>query len=290
MTRPLRVHLRDGFYHVTLRGNHQQPIFRINADRMRLNDIVAEALEKYAAKLHAYCWMTNHLHFLIQVSDDPLGLVMRRIASTYARAFQRKLQTTGHLFERRYYARVVDVEAYLLLLLRYIHLNPVVAGLARVARDYPWSSYHAYAGTKVEPWITTDFALRMFGSPRHEAIAAYLQFLNCDLADAVYPLDEPPPTRPPERDRGQAIVNSRTTRNRSQSLAKMIEEACRRFERTPEQLHSESRDPYLMKVRAWITRRALEQGTASLSEISRALGRDRATLRHAMRRYPTEPE
>ena len=290
MTRPLRVHLRDGFYHVTLRGNHQQPIFRINADRLRLNDIVAEALEKHAAKLHAYCWMTNHLHFLIQVSDDPLGLVMRRIASTYARAFQRKLQTTGHLFERRYYAKVVDVEAYLLLLLRYVHLNPVVAGLVKAAPDYPWSSYHAYAGTRAEPWITTDFALTMFGSPRREAIAAYLQFLKCDLEDAVYPLDEPPPSPPPEGDRCHKPVGSRTTHNCPQSLAEIIVEACRRFERTPEQLHSESRDPYLMRVRAWITRRALEQGTANLSEISRVLGRDRATLRHALRRYPKEPE
>jgi REP element-mobilizing transposase RayT/DNA-binding protein Fis len=290
MTRPLRVHLRDGFYHVTLRGNHQQPIFLIDGDRQRLNRIVSDAMDRYTAKLHAYCWMTNHLHFLIQVSEHPLGLVMRQIASQYARAFQRKLQTTGHLFERRYYARVVDVEAYLLLLLRYIHLNPVVAGLVKVAGHYPWSSYHVYAGTKTEPWVTTDFALRMFGSPRSQAIAAYLRFLNCDLEDVVYPIDEPPPSLPPVRDRGQPNANSRANRKCTQSLAELIEESCRRFGTTSERLHSESRDPYLMQVRAWISRRALEQGIANLSEISRVLGRDRATLRHAMRRYPRELE
>jgi putative transposase len=290
MSRPLRVHLRGGFYHVTLRGNHQQPIFHIDGDRQRLDEIVAGALETYAARLHAYCWMTNHLHFLIQVSDDPLGSVMRQIASAYARAFQRKLQTTGHLFERRYHARIVDVESYLLRLLRYIHLNPVVAGMARVAGDYRWSSHHAYAGTQAVPWITTDFALKMFGSPRSEAVAAYLLFLNCDLADAAYPLDEPASSCPPERKPDRTFVGKGTQSQDAQSLAELLDEACRRFGTTVEQLRSESRDQYLIQVRAWIARRALERKIANLSQIARMLGRDRTTLRSAMQRYPREPE
>ena len=289
MPRPLRVHLPGGFYHATLRGNHQQAIFLIAADRLRLNDIVADALRRYEAKLHAYCWMTNHLHFLIQVQSQPLGLVMRQIASDYARAFQRKLQTTGHLFERRYHARIVDVERYLFRLLRYIHLNPVAAGLADSVGDYRWSSHHDYAGTVAAPWMTTEFVLKMFSSNRRQAVAAYLQFMDCDREDAVDPLEDAAP-QPKDLERTPAPVGQRAPQPGSESLDKIIADACVRFEVTLHQLRSDCRDLYLMQVRAWITRYALESRVANLSQIARSLGRDRATLRNAMERYPKEPE
>jgi REP element-mobilizing transposase RayT len=286
MSRPLRIHLPGGFYHVTLRGNHQQAIFAIDADRLRLNEIVAAALERYAAQLHGYCWMTNHLHFLLRVGDVPLGVVMRQIASTYARAYQRKLETTGHLFERRYHARVVDAEAYLLQVLRYIHRNPVEAGLAKSPGQYRWSSHHAYAGRRVEPWLVTDFALRMLAARRDHAVAAFSRFLDCSEGDSSYPLDHVPPT--PQDPLSRPPQAPPTARLEPHSLTALIEEACRRFETTLEQLYSDSRDLYLMQVRGWIVRRALVGKIANLSQIARALGRDRATLRHAMRRYPDE--
>ena len=166
MPRRLRIHLANGFYHVTLLGNHQQAIFHTVQDRQLLNVIVAESIERHAAQVHAYCWMTNHLHLLVRVSDEPLGHVMRLIASKYAKAFQRKLDTSGHLFERRYFARLIDGDAYLMAVLRYIHLNPVAAGLTPSAAEYPWSSHHAYGGGSAESWLTMDFVLALFGSDR----------------------------------------------------------------------------------------------------------------------------
>ncbi|MES1192275.1 MAG: transposase [Steroidobacter sp.] len=85
MPRKPRIHVPGAFYHVTLRGNHSQDIFFSPNDRWMLNQIVAEVLDRFHARLHAYCWMTNHVHLLIQVGDTPLGRLMLRIASRYAR-------------------------------------------------------------------------------------------------------------------------------------------------------------------------------------------------------------
>lgn len=149
--------LPGAFYHVTLRGNHRQDIFVQSADRQILNEIVAEVMEQFGARLHAYCWMTNHIHALIQVSDVPLGSLMLRIAGRYARTIQAGLHTTGHLFEKRYQPVLVDQDEYLLQLLRYIHFNPVRARLVEFLDHYPWSSHRVYLGQREEPWVTTAF-------------------------------------------------------------------------------------------------------------------------------------
>ncbi len=162
MPRPLRIHVSGGFYHVTLRGNHRRPIFFAQTDRNLLDAIVADSIKRFAARIHAYCWMTNHIHLLLQVSDVPLGRIILRIASRYARSVQSRLATTGHLFERRFHAVLIDAERYLLELIRYIHLNPVRAGLASRPGSYPWSSHHAYLSPGSIPWVTTATALACF--------------------------------------------------------------------------------------------------------------------------------
>lgn len=108
MPRQRRIHVSGGLYHAVLRGNHRQAIFDGSDDYLCFEDIVARALEHYGASLFAYCWMTNHVHLAIRIADAPLGSVMRIVASRYARAKQRAVATTGHLFERRYRARLVD--------------------------------------------------------------------------------------------------------------------------------------------------------------------------------------
>jgi putative transposase len=113
--------------HVTARGNHRQDIFFKHADRQLLDEIMSEALERSGARIHAYCWMTNHVHLLVQVGERPLGRLMQQVGARFARTIQKELRTTGHLFENRYHALLVDVDNYFLELLRYIHLNPVRA-------------------------------------------------------------------------------------------------------------------------------------------------------------------
>jgi putative transposase len=173
MPRLPRLHVEGGCYHVVLRGNHRESIFSTSADRSILNEYVAESMEKYAARIHAYCWMTNHLHALIQIGQQPLGLVVKRFAMRYSRHRHRQLRTTGHLFERRYKAWLVDADTYFIALLQYIHRNPVEARVVSTADEYPWSSHRAYLGIEMVPWLTTEFGLGFFANTIETARIKY---------------------------------------------------------------------------------------------------------------------
>ncbi|MES1195634.1 MAG: transposase [Steroidobacter sp.] len=126
------------------RGNHREDLFSTTPDRHVLNDIVAEALVEMNARLHSFCWMTNHLHALIQIGDRPLGKLMQRIATRYSRYRHRLLSTTGHLFERRYKAWLIEEDVYFITLLQYIYLNPVRANIVTTADEYEWSSHRSH--------------------------------------------------------------------------------------------------------------------------------------------------
>ena len=114
MPRSPRIHAPGAMYHVTLRGNHRQDIFVTPDDRSLLTHIIRDILVDCGAQLHAYCYMTNHVHALLQVSDTPLSKIMLLVAGRYARRVQARLETTGHLFEKRYHALLVDADEYLL--------------------------------------------------------------------------------------------------------------------------------------------------------------------------------
>ena len=288
MPRAPRVHMPGAFYHVTLRGNHRERLFVAEGDQRLLNVIVARAMAASDARLHAYCWMTNHLHLLVQVDREPLARPMRSIASEFSRAMHKKLDTTGHFFENRYHASLVDTESYFLELVRYIHLNPVRAGIVARPGQYPWSSHHAYVGSRQESWLTTEFVLRMFGSDDVSAVLAYARFLDC--ADAAE--WEPGITTTPASPRAEQPRSAPPTRfaEPATTLEDVIAEACRRFELTEERLVSRSRDLHASQVRAWIAIRAMDGRVCALSAVARRLGRHEATLREAVRLRRHDPE
>lgn len=289
MPRRLRIHVPGGFYHVTLRGNHRQPVFGCDADRGLLNMIVARAIQKYDARLHAYCWMTNHLHFLIQVGDEPLAHPMRQIAGEFARVMQGRMTSNGHFFERRYHATLIEATDYLFTALHYIHRNPLEAGIVGAVDQYRWSSHHAYAGRRIETWLTTAFILEKFAPNGRDAIKAYESFIDADRSELESPFPEGAFIFGSD-EFVQRIRGARPKVQRDQRLAELIMEACTRFERTREQLISPVRDRYMTKVRAWIAHQAAARGIAGRSEVARALGRSEGTLRSAILMYPDEIE
>lgn len=288
MPRPPRIHIPGAFYHVTLRGNHRQHIFFRPTDRQLLNEIVAEALDLFCARVHAYCYMTNHIHALVQIGDKPLGALMLRIAGRYARTIQANLHTTGHLFEKRYHPVLVDHDAYLLQLLRYIHLNPVRAAMVSSPEQYPWSSHLTYLGQREEPWITTSFALAMFHSNRHEAIEAYRRFVLEVDATAHSPLKECNPND--SRILGSDDFASRSLGNAwrprcGKTLQDLLTEAYSVFGVSADQLRSASRRHELVRARAWVAHQAVTLRVTSLAAVARELHRDESSLRNAMMRY-----
>ena len=290
MPRRLRLHVPGGFYHVTLRGNHRQPIFFAAADRDRLDDVVAEAIHRLEARIHAYCWMTNHIHVLVQIADAPLGHLMLRIASQYARAVQTRLDTTGHLFERRYHAVLVDADGYLTTLIRYIHLNPVRGGLVSDPGDYVWSSHRVYLGLSQRDWVTTRFALRMLSNQPKRAAERYRELMG--KSDACkWGAGELAPHRDEPQVLGSddfvARIKGSDYRPRShQSLDDLIRVCGERFQVTPASLASRSRAPKLVVARAWISREALAGRVASICEVARRLGRSESAIRYLIQRDP----
>ncbi|HMN44989.1 MAG TPA: transposase [Povalibacter sp.] len=287
MPRPLRLHVPGAFYHVTLRGNHRQNIFFKPADRDLFNEIAAEVIERFTTRLHAYCLMTNHVHLLIQVGEVPLGRLMLRIAGRYARAIQRQLHTTGHLFEKRYHPVIVDADEYLLELLRYIHLNPLRARMVDAAEAYRWSSHHAYLGTRTEPWVTTDFALSMFHSNRAQAVAAYDRFVG-ECPDVHSPLNEcnvnDRRILGSDEFAGKLLGDAWQAKSRK-TLHELMDDAAHKFSISHESLLSPSRQRHLSKARAWVAYEAISLRIASLSQVARLLQRDESSLRAAIQRY-----
>ena len=289
MARPLRIHVPGGIYHVTLRGNHQQDIFFTPADRARMSGLIAQVLERFDARLHAYCYMTNHVHALLQVSDVPLGRLMLRIAGQYARMTQARLLTTGHLFEKRYHPILVDTDAYLLELVRYIHLNPVRARLVSTPAEYPWTSHHAYLGQRVEPWVTTDLALSLLSQCRDRAIAAYETFVNEAVgAEAPRsPLENRNPSDPRilgSDEFARRMLGEEWKPRSRKTLQQLIDEACVKFEVGAAELNSQSRHPKLMAARAWVANEAVQGRVATLSAVARAFNRNESSLRRALAR------
>ena len=151
MPRKPRLHFPGAFYHVLLRGNDGQKIFFDEEDRYRLYLLLQEGTCRYGHRVHAFCFIGNHLHFVIQVADVPLSRIVQNFSFRFTRWINRKQGRVGHLFQGRFKAILVDAERYLLELVRYIHLNPVRAGFTKGAEDYPWSGHKAYLGIEYIP-------------------------------------------------------------------------------------------------------------------------------------------
>jgi len=289
MPRKPRLHVPGGFYHVTLRGNHQDDLFGTIEDRKVLNDIVAEALPLHGARCHAFCWMTNHLHSSVQVGDTPLGPLMQRIAVRYAKYRHKQLGIKGHLFERRYGGWLVQTDLYFVTLLRYIHLNPVNAGMVKTAQEYPWSSHRAYLGLETIPWLTTSFGLSMFGKTEEIARRHYRIMVAGDLyASELSILEQvnPKDSRVLGTDDFLATLKKPTWKPRSKlTLDAVIDQECKRCNVTVEALKSPSRQRALSVVRSAVTRRAVKDGIATIREVARALGRCPSGLCKRMKRY-----
>lgn len=159
MPRKARKKSASVIYHVMLRGIDRQLIFEDAEDYERFLSILQECREISCFKLHAYCLMGNHVHILLKVQDDSLETIFKKIGGRYVYYYNVKYQRVGHLFQDRFKSEPVEDDAYFLTVLRYIHQNPVKAGLCSKVGDYPYSSFGEYLSDSA--WVDTDFAFSM---------------------------------------------------------------------------------------------------------------------------------
>lgn len=179
MARPLRIEYPDAVYHVTSRGNARSDIFHSDQDREEFLFILDNVIRRFNWLCHAYCLMDNHYHLLIETPDGNLSLGMRQLNGIYTQKYNYLHGKTGHVFQGRYKAILVDKESYLLELCRYVVLNPVRAKMISKPEEWKWSSYHYTAGMKKVPvFLTTDWIIGYFSKSKAEAQKLYRKFVK----------------------------------------------------------------------------------------------------------------
>ena len=178
MARKTRIEFPGAFYHVLARGNNKQKIFKDEQDyKIYILDL-KRYHERYKFILYAYALMPNHVHLLIETGLTPLSKIMQGLQQSYTSYFHKKYNCIGHIFQARYKAILCQRDAYLLELVRYIHLNAVRATQVDSPEKYPWSSHRVYLGYLRQSFIKKDFIFRLLSDNRSVAEKIYRQFIK----------------------------------------------------------------------------------------------------------------
>ena len=181
MARKPRVEFEGAFYHVIVRGNQRQKIFRDDRDRLYYVERVEHYRQRYRFTLYAYVLLSNHVHLLLEIGKIPLSRILQGIQFTYTQYYNRRYRKVGHLFQGRYKAILCDRDAYLLELVRYIHLNPARLKNPQPIATYRWSSHPAYLGAKGPVGVESDLVLAQLGNTKGQALEAYRKFIEDGL-------------------------------------------------------------------------------------------------------------
>ncbi len=191
MARPQRIEYEGAVYHVTVRGNERRALFLDDGDRERFLRVLGESVASFEIRLYLFCLMGNHIHLVLETPRGNLGRFMHRLQTAYTVYFNHRHQRHGHLLQGRYGACLVERDAYLLRLSRYVHLNPVFtkalrhrpAGERRVfLREYPWSSYRSYIGKDRRlGWVDYAPILATVASAGSQSAATYRRFVEAGM-------------------------------------------------------------------------------------------------------------
>jgi len=287
-----RVHFAGALYHVISRGNQRQTIFRADADRHRYLELLAHYRVRYPFQLRAYVLMTNHVHLLIEVGKHPLAKIMQGLQQSYTIYFNRKYKLVGHLFQGRYKDILCDRDAYLLELVRYIHLNPVRSKMVSAPGEYLWSSHRDYLNTgtpRAAAMVQSDWILSQFGENLAQARRQYAAFalegIGSGHRDDFYEVKE-------QRYLGDALFVEKISRTldldpprtAKVDLSAIETAVSRRYKHEVELLYSPTKDHRGSFARAVVGYLAQELGAIRLNEIARRYRRDQVTLSLGIKR------
>ena len=186
MSRPLRIQFPDAWYHLMNRGRHGDQIFFDPGDYFQFIELLQDTAEMWNLRIAAYCLMPNHYHLLVQTPDANLSRCMRHIDGVYTQSFNRRHGCDGQLFRGRYKSILIEVDQYLLHLVRYIHRNPLKSGLVDRIDEYSWSSHKGYLSRAVKwNWLYKEYLLSMLSTQTSEQLKHYRYFMARDDVDGV---------------------------------------------------------------------------------------------------------
>ncbi len=306
MPRPPRMEYPGAFYHVYSRGNRKEKIYHSTGDYQLFETILMEAAERCQVSLYAWCLMPNHFHLLIETPLGNISIFMRCLLTRYARLFNLRHKLVGHVFQSRYQALVCEKESTFLVLVRYIHLNPVRAKVPLVKKldEWRWSSHRHYMngdGPETVRWAARAF----FGGGKQKgrySCRMYLDFL--DQSDAGVDA-EAETTLSANGNRilgGDSFIDELQKKRECQasddagslramaSCAALRDETCRLFGVRPADLAGPNRNQSLGRIRRALVFVGRRYYRFSSAELGRILNRDGTAVSHMMRRHQTEGE
>lgn len=258
-------------HHLIGRGVRGQSLFHDRVDYQLFLEMAARCLIPAGHSILAYCLMSNHVHMVLTCGDEDLSAAMQRLLLGYARHLNRRLEQNGHVFQGRHHSRHCRDEAYARQLFRYVHLNPVRAGLVSDPLDYPWSSLAAYVGGRLPIPVSTGLLGGLFSSPRsmwrllrdpHPFEEEWL-----DLDELVQLQLSGP--------RGRGGPHLRTT---PRGLEELMAEVCGQSGLSVTELSGRSRLRHVRRARRLFAERALTELGCSHAEVAAALGRSRSSV------------
>ena len=181
MARQLRIEYEGAIYHITARGNERKKIFFAERDYQKFKEYLVVVQERFGCVLHAYVLMGNHYHLILETKEKNLSRAMHYLNSSYTTYVNVKRKRNGHLLQGRFKSIIVDKDKYLLELSRYVHLNPVRAGMAKRPEEYRHSSYKAYIDRRQIDCVKTEMILGMVSSTAGDGYQKYREFIESGI-------------------------------------------------------------------------------------------------------------
>ena len=190
MPRKSRIDAPGALHHVIIRGIERRKIFRSDDDRLNFVNRLSELVPETKTDCFAWAMLENHVHFLFRTGSVPVSVLMSRLLTGYAGWFNRKYRRHGQLFQNRYKSILCQQDPYLKELVRYIHLNPLRAGLVTTLKElagYPWSGHGALMNKSERPWQNIEYVLGLFSDHKRGARKRYQEFVGQGISEGRRP-------------------------------------------------------------------------------------------------------
>lgn len=281
MPRRPRVFAEGAIYHVYVRTTRREPVFADAGEADRLLDLVREVKRQDKFSVLAWCVMPSHYHLVLRTAEVPLSRSMRLIQGRFAQGYNRRHGSIGSVWQERYKAKLICETVYVRTAIGYVHLNPVVAGIAEKPKDYGLSGHRALIGQRKDGLVDADEALALFGSRQREARGAYRAIL------AALAKTEPAPSGADRRwDSADGALEVEPGRVRLDALGAAVGaiqrpvlspevfliRACRALGVEPERLGSPSRDRASVRLRDLVALVGVERYRITTRALAEALG------------------
>jgi REP element-mobilizing transposase RayT len=293
MARPVRIEYPGAVYHVVCRGNNRQAVFRDDHDRKRYLEKLSLYCEEKDVELLCYSLLTNHVHLVLETPQGNLSKMMQAFQTSYTVYFNKRHGRSGHVFEQRYKAFLVDRDNYLLEVSRYVHLNPVAARLVERPAQYRWSSYASYIQGKGIPGLKYQKVLEYFAGGKRKQVEQYREFVEGGFS-AKEKLGELPVRKQAFigdeefEEAARKKVSKLSVVERSYPFKRIAGAVCRATGVSENDVKHSSRTQEVQRARELLCYVSRRHGAVSLTELRAFLGvKELSTPSHALRRAET---